>query len=223
MSGGYRAVPQGMEAIIQRFEKIERRLDALAGKAGIRNAILPDGAAIKTADFDGTDFADPGTAGNYFAGDGCVLNALKLRPGSVDNDALTNPVRADSIYVTASDFALTTTGTTPLATQTWQVPEGMTTLVATLTGRVFAFNSTTGLDYLYGRVSVGGLYGSALPVAVTANSGSGTSISPYSGRLEELTAGQDVTFYVQGWTAFAGWSANVNNVADISGTLLWFR
>jgi len=173
----------------------------------------------------------PGTSGfSLHGGTGnAEFNDLTLRGGIIGNEALSNPVRGDSAYTAASGFALTTTGATPLASQSWLTPAGFTTADILIVGRVFAYNSTAGLDYLQARSrvyvpSTGAQgYGIAMPVAVTGGSGSGKNDSPISIKVENLAAGQEIRLEVQGWTSFAGWAANGGNMADVSGQIIWTR
>lgn len=225
------AVPDGEDYIIRLIQDLQRKVAELESARTLDRATITAlaGLGIRTGDFDGTDFANPGTQGNYFGGDGAVLNDLYLRPGSVGNDALTNPLRVDCLYSADHGFALTTAGTTPLSSQTWQVPDGYTTCVVHITSRVFAYNPTVGLDYLTARSRVRRpstgytFYGAGLPIAVSDSGGSGTSSSPLAVRLEDLDPGEDIVIEVQGWTAFAGWAADPGNTADIAGILLWTR
>jgi hypothetical protein len=220
--------------------EMERRLHALETVNQLNNATLhgqiivgPDAAGnpgkIQTSDFDGSSFASPGTKGNYFGKDGAVLNNLYLRPGSVSNTALTNPVRGDSAYQSATNFALTTSGTTPLVSQSWFTPAGFTTANILIVGRVFAYNTTASLDYLFARSRVyvpatsQVAYGTALPLAVSGNNGSGINQSPVSVKVQSLTDGQEIRLEIQGWTNTAGWSASSGNTADVAGQIIWTR
>jgi hypothetical protein len=187
------------------------------------------GLGIRTSDFDGTSFANPGTKGNYWGGDGSILSKVLFRAGAILNDWLANPVRGDSAFSSTSNFALTTTGTTPLVSQSWYTPTGFTTANVLIVGRVFAYNSTASLDYLFARSRVyvpsSGQtgYGIGLPLAVSASGGSGLNSSPISVKVENLTDGQEIRLEIQGWTNTAGWAANAGNVADVAGQIIWTR
>jgi hypothetical protein len=162
-------------------------------------------------------------------GDLTVSGTLVLPNGSVNDAWLTNPIRGDSAFSSASNFALTTTGTTPLVSQSWYTPTGFTTANVLIVGRVFAYNSTASLDYLFARSRVyvpsSGQtgYGIGLPLAVSASGGSGLNSSPISVKVENLTDGQEIRLEIQGWTNTAGWAANAGNVADVAGQIIWTR
>jgi hypothetical protein len=215
----------------RRVRDLERLVQEMAAARTLENASITAaaGLGIRTSDFDGTSFANPGTHGNYFGGDGAVLNALYLRPGSISNAVLANPVRGDSAYAYATNFALTTTGTTPLVSQSWYTPTGFTTANVLIAGRVFAYNSTASLDYLFARSRVyvpsSGQtgYGTGLPLAVSASGGSGLNSSPISIKVANLTDGQEIRLEIQGWTNTAGWAANAGNTADVAGQIIWTR
>jgi hypothetical protein len=96
----------------RRVRDLERLVQEMAAARTLENASITAaaGLGIRTSDFDGTSFANPGTHGNYFGGDGAVLNALYLRPGSISNTLLTNPVAFDGNGGATTNFAVTTTG-----------------------------------------------------------------------------------------------------------------
>lgn len=175
-------------------------------------------------------------SGNYAAGSAgwhldhsgdAEFNSLTLRAGIIGNAALTNPVRGDVMTANASNFALTTSAVT-LASSTWALPSGFTSVTVDVTAKVYAINSTAGLDYVYGRprivrVSDGAtVLPTATPTAASGSGGSGTSIERYVA-VVALAAGDSVTISVEGWTAFAGWAANASNYAEVSGSLTWYR
>lgn len=222
MGGGYQSRPDGMDEFARRFADLQRQINDLRSAAGVRSVVLSPGGSIRSADFDGTDFAAPGTSGNYFGGDGLVANALKLRPGSVDNDALASPVAPGAVFASRTGFALTRSLTNILTT-TITVPAGFTRAAVSVVARVFAYNPTANLDYLYGQANIAGFNGYALPLAVSGNNGSGTNISPFSTVLEGLTPGGSFTVQIAAGTSLANWPANTGNTCETSGSVMWFR
>ena len=148
---------------------------------------------------------------------------------SIPNDVLVSPVVPQSIYASVSNFALTTTPTT-LQTTTITVPAGMTSSVVTVMARVFAINPNTtggpagtGLDYLFCHPTVGAVSGAEMPLVATGSQGSAMNVSPLSTVLTGLTGGGTFTITVNASTDYLSWSAYTNNVAEISGNILWFR
>lgn len=228
--------PDPWPSLRARIEAIEKQLKE-KGSPFFNTGIHPDGDGGMTVDgkmqgsgFDGDlSTRNAGTKGWAFGPDSVAVGDLILRPGSIGNDALTNPVRGDSAYTAAYGFGVTTTGSTPLATQSWFTPNGFTTADILLVGRVFAVNGTAGLDYLSARsrvyipsTGVEG-YGNAMPLAVSENGGSGLNQSPISIKVENLTPGLEIRLEIQGWTGYANWAANGNNIADVAGQIIWTR
>lgn len=220
-------LPQTFE---KRFLELEREVRKLRSRSAFTNTGLSV-AAPKVTAVDGELRADsyvPGETGWRLteAGD-AEFNDLTLRGGIIGNDALANPAMPAGIAGIAGSFALTTTGTTPLVTRPVTVPDGFDTLHFNTTVRVNGVNSTGALDYLMARVKVvapagvvGLGQGIGLPVAAGLN---GFNMSPMVGIVDNLTPGQVVTFYAEGWTGSAGWAANGNNYAELMGTLTWYR
>jgi len=136
-------------------------------------------------------------------------------------------VKPQSIYSSASNFALTTTPTT-LKTVTITVPAGFTSAVVTVLARVFAINPNTtggpagtGLDYLFCHPTVGAVPGVEMPLVATGSQGSAMNLSPLSTVLTGLTPGGTFTVTVNASTDYLSWSAFTNNIAEISGNILW--
>lgn len=239
--------PDGAQEMAKEFEEIYRQIRALRraigggltidgtngdlvipGRKNIRLGTDGDGSgALLSSSFDGTDFANPGTQGNYFGDDGLVLNDVKFRPGSVGNDALTNPVRGDVSTAATSGFALGTAMAT-LTSATWTVPDGFNQAQVFGSAKVFAYNPTAGLDYLQARsrivrVSDGAeVTGVVTPTAVSASNGSGTSIG-LGVAVVQLNPGDQIRLEVQGSSSFAAWAANVGNTAEWTGIINWYR
>jgi hypothetical protein len=214
------------DALALRVTRLEQRMNNVLAHTGLSVPAQGVTQVDGTLDVLGTE----NVSGNLtVTGDLTVSGTLALPNGSVNDAWLTNPVRGDSAYASASNFALTTTGTTPLVSQSWYTPAGFTTADVLIAGRVFAVNSTAGLDYLYARsrvyVPATGVtgYGTGLPLAVSASGGSGLNSSPISIKVENLTDGQEIRLEIQGWTNTAGWAANSSNTADVAGQIIWTR
>jgi hypothetical protein len=152
-----------------------------------------------------------------------------IADGKISNDALMNPIRGDAALDSASGFSLNTTGTVPLVSQSWFVPEGFTKAHIYITGRVFAYNSTAGVDYLFARSrayvpsSDIAIFGNGFPVAATGSNGSAFNVSPVGLEFLNLSDGLEIRLEVQGWTAFATWAASAGNIADVAGQITWTR
>ena len=207
----------------RRIADLERAVRELRAARNLdQGTITPAaGMGIRTGDFDGTDFAHPGTTGNYFGGDGLVANSLYLRPGSVSNDALTNPVVPGQAFQGSGSFTLTVAGSN-IITISKAAPAGFTSVVLNAYGRVAAINSTASDDALYCAVDVNGVGGGQFGMPVQAGS-FGSLSAGYSTLITGLTTGAAVDTHLFASTSLAGWAANSANGADLSVTYLWLR
>lgn len=207
-----------VKKILQRLKSLENRSPFFG--TGMR----PDGqGGVVSNDFDGDlSVGNAGTKGWALNSAAAAFGSLFLRPGSVGNDSLANPVAPQYVYDYTSNFALSTT-IAHIRRTTITVPPGFTSAVVNVTGRVYAVNGTAGLDYLYAQTNISGFNGLALPLPVSASGGSGTNVSPFAVVLSGLTPGGTFSIDVDAQTAFGAWDANTANTMDVSGTILWFR
>jgi len=218
----------------RRIADLERAVRELRAARNLdQGTITPAaGMGIRTGDFDGTDFAHPGTTGNYFGGDGLVANSLYLRPGSVSNDALTNPVIPDTASVRATNFAVSGGAFALLGTATKAVPAGFSQLLVTASGWLFARNPNTtggvdgtGTDAMYCFVRVTGSDGNSDSTAygqgISGFGGFTTATSGVSALKTGLTG--SVTLQIWGGTSVQSFATNAQNSATLSATLLWLR
>jgi hypothetical protein len=203
--------------------------DRTTARAG-RNAspffgtgIHPTGAGGMESDaFDG-DLAtdDAGTTGWAFNDQKVAVGELILRPGSIGNDALTNPVVPAQAFQGASTFALTVAGGN-IITVNRTVPVGFTSAVVSAYGRLAAINSTASDDAVYCAVDVNGSGGNQFGIDVPAGK-FGSLSAGYGTLLTGLTAGATIATHLYGSTGLAGWASDPSNGADLSVTYLWFR
>lgn len=170
------------------------------------------------------------TAPGQFEIDGTVtVTGDFIAEGKISNDALVNPTSPAAVFDYVQNFALSTT-LTNIKTTTVTVPAGFTKASVSIVVRVFAYNPNNtggydgaGGDYLYGQANINGSNGFALPLAVSGNGGSGTNNSPFSKILTGLTSGDSISLQIAASTSFAGWAANAANVAEVSGSIAWYR
>lgn len=178
---------------------------------------------IASDDFDGDiPNRNAGTQGWGASGGTLAAGDLLLRPRSIGDDSLSSLVTPDLIYKATSGFALTKAGA-DVAADAITVPEGYTSAVVTATARVFGYNNTAAVDYLNAQLHIDQYGGQSIPSVATANGGSATNEPPLSVVLYDLTAGQQIPFGVFAWSGFANWATNSGNVAEISGSIIWFR
>lgn len=218
--------------MVRRIADLERAIRELRAARTLDQATITAlaGLGIRTSDFDGTDFAHPGTGGNYFGGDGIVLNQAYFRPGSVSNDALTNPVKPAIVRLSQAPFSLSTSYAT-LDSASVTVPDGFTKLfVPNATARLYVVNTNTtgggdgaGLEAIYVKVSVGANESTATPTGVSGFNGFATTFANDAFLLEDLTSGSSVSFTLQGKCAYSGVPSYADNYAIASFGLSWSR
>ena len=217
--------PDPIPGLIKRIEKLENDARRQRNSSQYTNTgMAPDGfGGVQSDDFDGDlSNADAGTTGWAMNAQRAAFGELILRPGSIGNDALTNPVVPQYIYDYTSNFGVGTT-MSHIRRTSITVPAGVTSAVVSVVGRIYAVNDTPNLDYLYCQTNVAGFNGIALPAPATGSNGSCTNISPFATTLSGLTPGSTFTVDIDAQVAAAPWSVNVYNQCDVAGTILWFR
>jgi len=154
-----------------------------------------------------------------------VTGTLSLPAGIIDNAALTSPVKPIASHADsgASSFPVTTTMTNQ-ATATVTVPAGYTQALILAVGQASAVNTTASLDTVYVGVSINAVsppgWASGQDVGP---SGFGGATSAVAQLLTGLTGGGTFTIAARIRSAFAGWSANASNEANIDASVLFLR
>lgn len=209
--------------LARRIKDLERAVRELSSARTLDRATITAaaGLGVRTADFDGTDFAHPGTAGNYFGGDGAVLNSLYLRPGSVTNDALANPVDADIAGFSAEGASLSTTSTVK-STVTITVPAGFTKALVRADALGEAVNSTASTDYIYVDANINSISGGEMYNAVASGYG-GSAFAVANRIVTGLTGGDTITCTAMSRTGFGAWAANTSNQWTIHAQAIFLR
>lgn len=218
-------VPAGADYLVRRIADLERLVREIAAGRSLNAATIDasPGMGIRSSDFNGGSFANPGTAGNYFGGDGAVIHDLYLPPGSISNDVLATPLVIVQGNNNALNFALSTTEK-PLVSIVFTVPEGFTKFSVMSSGGLAAVNNTTGsLDYLNARIWISTYYGDVLFQPVSGNGGSGHVSVSKQGQLENLVAGQQFDVSLRASVDFASWPADQSNIATLSALAFWLR
>lgn len=233
--------PDGIRKLLDKIKAVELQVrevtSNLLGSAGIRltklgmfidSSLTVGGsqtvngplAVHGTAAFDGT---------TTIGGNAAITGTLSLPAGIIDNAALANPVVPGVIYGSATNFALTTTETTVKAL-TVVVPAGVTGAAVAVTGRVRGRNPNTtgginaaGADYLHARTVIGASVGVDLSIIVLGSGSSGVNVAPFSEFLTGLTPGGTIAIALKAWTGNLSWGSDTFNVAELSGSILWFR
>jgi len=173
-----------------------------------------------TAAFDGN---------TTIGGNAAITGTLSLPAGIIDNDALANPLKAQYIYNTTSGYAVTTTETTR-ASVTVTVPAGFTAAVVSVMGRVDGRNSNStggwnaaGADLLHTRAWIAGGTGQDMDLSVLGSGDHAVSVMPFAAVLTGLTPGDTFILAAKVWSEYQNWAAHAKNIAEISGTVTWYR
>lgn len=214
--------PRGEDAFIRRVQDLERTVKELAaanpfGTMGLRPR---DGGT----EFDGyVTINGPLTVSgeSQISGSLSIEGPLHLQPGSVENDALTNPVEIGTASNGINNYAIDTTSTVR-ATVTLTVPEGFTQAVVTANPTAMGHNSTATPDYLYVMAVVQGISGGELYTSATAGLGAGLA-APFHTTLTGLTGGQAITVGVATRAGLNPWPASTANQANIYATAIFLR
>jgi len=180
--------------------------------------------------FDGNlDTDDAGTTGWAFNDQKVAVGELILRPGSIGNDSLTNPVIPGVHKVNSSGFAVTLSWTEVVGGNV-TVPAGCTQLLATSSVWVYAINPNTtggsngtGGDTLWCYVDIGGSSGEVYGLGLSGNSGYTTATSGFSLLKTGLTPGSTIRIKGMAASAYASLGSDAFNTATISTTLIWLR
>jgi hypothetical protein len=163
------------------------------------------------------------------SGHAAITGTLSLPAGIIDNAALASPLASTSIYATTDTYVVTTTETTR-ASVTVTVPAGFTAAVVSVMARVDGRNSNTtggwdaaGGDLLHTRAWIGGVPGIDMDLSVLGSGDHAVSVMPFSQPLPGLTPGDTFVLAAKVWSEYQNWAAHAKNIAEISGTVTWYR
>jgi hypothetical protein len=198
--------------------------------------MAPNGlGGVQSTDFDGNlDTSDAGTTGWAMNAQRAAFGELILRPGSIGNDSLANPVDGKVANVSASGFALSV-AFVELAYQSITVPAGFTQALVTGGATVFSYNPNTtggsngqGGDAIYCMFQVsapatGALQSHANPVGVSGSGGYATSFSSAGFNLTGLSGGDAIRLSVYGSSAYQALASNPDNYANTYASLIFLR
>jgi hypothetical protein len=183
---------------------------------------------LQGAGFDGDLATDNvGTTGGALSATKAAMPELLLRPGSIGNDALINPVKPDSVWESAENFTVSPTWATVINKDV-TVPAGFTSAVVSAKLRVTAFmnqDSPDDVDYLYAVLFINGNSSDYYPLAVTDIGGSGTNQVFRDVVLTGLTPGSTINLNAQASTGFETWTSPSapGNKARLGASIQWFR
>jgi hypothetical protein len=185
---------------------------------------------LQGSGFDGDLATDNvGTTGWAMSADKVALPEVLLRPGSIGNDILANPVVPGIARLSASGFSLTTSYVNKDSVSL-TVPDGCTRLLVALSGHLYVVNQNTtggadgtGTEAIYIRLSIGTQNSTSTPTGVSGNFGFATSNGGDAFILTGLTPGDTLTFAVAGKCGYVSIPAYVDNYIVATASLTWLR
>lgn len=216
----------------ERLRQIENRLRDLSTQPILLHASTgQDGGQGLSTDKNGLHLFNPaGTevvtlatadGSATFNGNVNINGNLAVPNGSITNAALQDPVSPMAFHADASNFALSNGANVPIVTQTITVPAGYTQAVVNATASLSAANSTGATDTLYCGILVNGS-GPGYSGRVGVQPGVAANPSRAAGVL--LTSlGSSFTIQATASTNVANWPADVNNNANLDGTVIFLR
>ena len=221
-----------LDGLARRLRDMERDIAELrANTLGVNGIVIGDRGSLRTADFDGTDFAHPGTKGVYLASESgvgkLVVNDILLRGGIIGNDALTSPVTTTSTAANTQPATFTTVANTVITSTTITVPAGFTKVTLLCAAIAAGINPGGAADNLWAgiKVSIPGGFSNgsyALPMGVQAGF-STMNAENYNVVITGLVGGQVITIQATAWTTVAGWAPSGNNIVTLNATALFTR
>jgi hypothetical protein len=226
-------MPDPIPGLLKRINELEAKVQRLVNSSPYTGTGMAptENNGVQSDGFDGDLAAgDAGTTGWAMDADRVAFGEMYLRPGSIGNDSLANPVDGKVGNVSATGFGLTAGSFTELAGQNIIVPAGFTQALVTAGSTVFAYNPNTtggsngtGGDAIYAEVAFAGNYSHANPVGVSGAGGYATSFSAAGFELNGLTPGSTLRLSVYGCSAYQNIAANPDNYANAYASLTWLR
>ena len=181
---------------------------------------------IESDDFDGNHSAgDAGTTGWAFNSLRAAIGELFLRPGSVGNDALSNPTAFGFGGNSTTGFGVFT-GATAKTAISIPIPAGYTRALVHCTANASAKNPNASLDYLYVAARIDlpstlfGQGGEAFAGVETLAWGNASASA--AGSYTDIGTGS-ITLSCMVRANSATWAAQPANIANIDGTVVFLR
>jgi hypothetical protein len=186
---------------------------------------------VQSSDFDGDLATDnAGTKGWALSSLKAALGALILRPGSVGNDALTNPLVKQRIRNSATNYAAPSGDWTLVCSVNATVPAGFTGVMAIANGYNFVRNTNTtggsngtGGNLVYTQVGFNGVFTDPEGWPLSGSGGfTGSGVSD-TFDVTGLTGGQVLTLSLYVGVGFDTIPADSLTRGFVSAGLFWFR
>ncbi len=199
---------RGLEALFQRIETLEGHLRALTGA----NILSPAGIGV---DLEGMTIASSlAVTGNML-----VQGTLALPAGIIGNEALAAPVGWGYATSAQDNFGVTEAFSS-LATASFTVPPGFTSVILVVFGKVRIFNPGAA-DWLNIECGISGATGGGMPEPLPA----GYSVHEMLGvvPMAGISGGQSIATAVRVQVQSVALAARADNLAYTRSIALYFR
>lgn len=226
-------LPDPFPSLLARIKRLEDLVNRIInGSAFSGTPIRPQAdGSVQSDDFDGNlDNDDAGTKGWALSSLKAAFGELILRPGSIGNDSLTNPVMVNVVRAATTDFGLIPATMVEKASVTVVVPDGFTQANVAAFAKMYCRNPNTtggadgtGTDALYVRPNVAGSTPISTPTGVSGSGGFATAVNFDSFPLSGLTSGSSIHIGVEGASAVASIASDPNNYISLVATISWLR
>ncbi len=154
-------------------------------------------------------------------GPATFTGSLDLPAGSVQNEALANPIETATASAGISNYAIDTVATVR-ASVTLTVAVGFTRAIVIANATAMGTNSGTASDYLYCSATVQAVNGGELYTSAPAGIGASLS-SPFQPTLTGLVGGDTITVGVATRAGTSTWAAAAANQASIAATAIFLK
>lgn len=220
--------------IERRLKQLEERASHPLSNTGLSApgpGVVNVSGQLQGSGFDGDlDVDDVGTTGWALSATKAAMPELLLRPGSIGNDALTNPVVPGVVNEVNTGFGVLAGSWSDAVTFDAVVPADCSRLLVHASGMGFCVNPNTtggsngaGGDILELRVTAGSMIGMTNGVSISGSNGQTGITDHVAALLTGLTPGGSVTLKTQVMSGFQGFGTNPTNQANLSAILIWLR
>lgn len=202
--------PRGEDFIVREIQNLKREINELraANPFGLSGLRLKDGGMV----VEGYQTVN---------GPMTITGSLDLPAGSVQNDALANPIETATASAGISNYAIDTVPTVR-ASVILTVPSGFSRAIVIANATAMGTNSGTAAEYLYASATVQTVNGGELYTSAPAGIGASIS-SPFQPTLTGLTGGDTITVGVATRAGTSTWAADPANQAAISATAIFLK
>jgi len=214
--------PKGEDWMVRKIQELERSIQQLAAAnpfAAMGIKPMPDGLIVEGYETVNGPLEVNGDS--VFNGDLSINGPLHLQPGSIENDALTDPVQFGQSSTIDTNFPLEFTDV-EFASGSIPIPAGYTRAQVTVIAVGGAINPNASSDFLYAKAIINGVASRQIFGYVAANNG---SVEVMTAKVSFLTglSGGNITVGMMLSTQGPSWTANPSNRAFVEASAIFLR